>query len=115
MNPNFDDFNIYSLFPIICAFFYAFTVVIQKRISDKDSLFTQIIHTYISAIIFFIIYIFVNNITFPQYQLSEFNFILMSSDIPNFSSFIILIVVGLTGVIGFSHFLERIVLVLPLQ
>jgi len=36
-------------------------------------------------------------------------------DIPNFSSFIILIVVGLAGVIGFSHFLERIGLVLPLQ
>ena len=102
LNPNFNNFNIYSLFPIICVFFYAFTVVTQKRTSDKDSLFTQIIYTYISSIIFsFIIYIFVNNITFSQYQLSEFNFILMSWDIPNFSSFIILIVIGITDVIGF--------------
>jgi len=102
LNPNFNDFNIYSLFPIICAFFYAFTVVIQKRTSDKDNLFTQIIHTYISAIIFsFIIYVFLDNLTFSQYQLSEFNFFLMSWDIPNFLSFIILIVIGLTGVIGF--------------
>ena len=102
LNPNFNNFNIYSLFPIICAFFYAFTVVIQKRTSDKDSLFTQIIHTYISAIIFsFIIYILLNNLTFSQYQLSEFNFILMNWDIPNFSTLIILIIIGLTGVIGF--------------
>ncbi len=102
LDPNFNDFNIYSLFPIICAFFYAFTVVIQKKTSDKDSLFTQIIHTYISAIVFsFIIYIFVNNLTFSQYELSEFNFILMSWDIPNYSSFLILILIGFTGVIGF--------------
>ncbi len=102
LDPNFNDFNVYSLFPITCAFCYAFTVVIQKRTSDKDSLFTQIIHTYVSAIIFsFIIFVFVNNLTFSQYQLSEFRFILMSWDIPNYSYFVILIVIGITGVIGF--------------
>tara|TARA_B100001250_G_C19792280_1_gene787082 strand:- start:478 stop:1425 length:948 start_codon:yes stop_codon:yes gene_type:complete len=102
LDPNFQDFNIYSLFPIICAFFYAFTVVIQKKTSDHDNLFTQIIHTYISALIFsFIIYIAINNLTFSQYQLTEFNFILMSWDIPNYFSFLILIIIGFTGVIGF--------------
>jgi len=102
LDPNFNDFNIYSLFPIICAFFYAFTVVIQKKTSDKDSLFTQIIHTYISAIIFsFIIFVIINNLSFSQYQLSEYNFILMSWNIPNYSSFLILIIIGFTGVVGF--------------
>ena len=102
LDPNFNDFNIYSLFPIICAFFYAFTVVIQKKTSDKDSLFTQIIHTYISAIIFsFIIFVIINNLSFSQYQLSEYNFILMSWNIPDYSSFLILIIIGFTGVVGF--------------
>ena len=55
MDPKINDFNIYSLFPVICAFCYAFTVIIQKKTSDKDSLFSQVIHIYISAIIFSII------------------------------------------------------------
>ena len=53
MDPKFDDFNIYLLFPVICAICYAFTVIIQKKTSDKDNLFSQVLHIYISAIIFF--------------------------------------------------------------
>ena len=102
LDPNFNNFNIYSLFPIICAFFYALTVVIQKKTSDKDSLFTQIIHTYLSAILFsIIIYFFVNNYTFTPYQLSEYNFALISWDIPNLYFLTALIIIGFTGVIGF--------------
>ena len=55
MNPEFNDFNIYSLFPVICALCYAFTVIIQKKTSGKDSLFSQVIHIYLSAIFFSII------------------------------------------------------------
>ena len=102
LNPDFNNFNIYSLFPIFCAFFYAMTVVIQKKTSDYDNLFTQIIHTYISAIIFsIIIYIVLNNLTFSSNQLIEYNFILMSWDIPDIFSFFILVIIGFTGVIGF--------------
>ena len=102
LNPDFNNFNIYSLFPIFCAFFYAMTVVIQKKTSDYDNLFTQIIHTYISAIIFsIIIYIVLNNLTFSSNQLIEYNFILMSWGIPDIFSFFILVIIGVTGVIGF--------------
>merc|ERR1711965_225882 len=76
------------------------TVVIQKKTSDYDNLFTQIIHTYISAIIFsIIIYIVLKNLSFSSNQLTEYNFILMKWDIPNISSFFILVIIGLTGVI----------------
>ena len=93
LDPNFNDFNIYTLFPIFCAFFYALTVVIQKKTSDKDSLFTQILHTYLSAIIFsIIIYFYVNNLTFTPYQLLEYKFVLMSWNIPS---------LNFTAVIGF--------------
>ena len=102
LNPDFNNFNIYSLFPIFCAFFYAMTVVIQKKTSDYDNLFTQIIHTYISAIIFsIIIYIVLKNLTFSSNQLIEYNFILMSWGIPDIFSFFILVIIGITGVIGF--------------
>ena len=102
LNPDFNNFNIYSLFPIFCAFFYAMTVVIQKKTSDYDNLFTQIIHTYISAIIFsIIIYFVLNNLTFSSNQLIEYNFILMSWSIPDIFSFFILVIIGFTGVIGF--------------
>ena len=102
LNPNFNDFNIYSLFPILCAFFYSLTVVIQKKTSDKDSLFTQIIHTYLSAILFsIIIYFVIQNLTFNSYQVSEYNFILMRWEIPSLYFFSILMFIGITGVIGF--------------
>ena len=102
LDPNFDDFNIYSLFPIFCAFFYALTVVIQKKTSDKDSLFTQILHTYLSAIVFsVIIFFFVNNLTFTPYQLLEYKFVLMSWNIPSLNYFLLLIIIGFTAVIGF--------------
>ena len=102
LDPNFNDFNIYTLFPIFCAFFYAVTVVIQKKTSDKDSLFTQILHTYLSAIVFsIIIYFFVNNLTFTPYQLLEYNFVLMSWNIPSLNYFLLLIIIGLSAVIGF--------------
>ena len=102
LSPDFNDFNVYSLFPIVCAFFYAMTVVIQKKTSDHDTLFTQIIHTYISAIIFsLLIYIALNNLSFSSYQLTEYNFALMKWNIPNISSFFILVIIGFTGVIGF--------------
>ena len=102
LNPDFNDFNIYSLFPILCAFFYALTVVIQKKTSDKDSLFTQIIHTYLSAILFsIIIYFVIQNITFTSYQVSEYKFVLMSWEIPSLYFLFILLIIGFTGVIGF--------------
>ena len=102
LDPDFSNFNIYSLFPIFCAFFYALTVVIQKKTSDHDSLFTQIIHTYLSAILFsIIIYIAINNLSFSDYQLNEYKFILRDWEFPSMSNSLILFVIGITGVIGF--------------
>ena len=102
MDPNFKNFNIYSLFPVICAFCYAFTVIIQKKTSDKDSLFSQIIHIYVSAIIFSVIIktsLFSINIE-PEI-IEKYKFLLIEWRIPNYENFIMLIIIGLTGVTGF--------------
>ena len=102
MNPQFHDFNIYSLFPVVCAICYSFSVVIQKKTSDKDSLFSQVSHLYISAIIFsFIIKISLDNISFSPETIEEFKFILLDWNVLDLLTLFMLIIIGLTGVIGF--------------
>ena len=102
MDPEFNNFNIYTLFPVICAICYAFTVIIQKKTSDKDSLFSQILHIYLSAIIFsIIIKIILSNINFNSSTIDEYNFILMNWKISDSFSFLLLLLIGITGVIGF--------------
>ena len=102
MDPEFNNFNVYTLFPVVCAICYAFTVIIQKKTSDKDSLFSQILHIYLSAIIFSIIIKFsLSTINFSASTIDEYNFILMNWKISNYFSFLLLILIGLTGVIGF--------------
>jgi drug/metabolite transporter (DMT)-like permease len=102
MNPKFENFNIYSLFPVICALCYAFTVIIQKKTSDRDSLFSQIIHIYISAIIFsIIIRSSLGIIDFEPEIINKYKFLLIDWNIPNYANLIMLIGIGLTGVTGF--------------
>ena len=102
MDPDFKDFNIYSLFPVICAFCYAFTVVIQKKTSEKDSLFSQVIHIYISAIIFSIIIKFsLELIDFEPNIINKYHFLLVEWKISNYVNLIMLVAIGLTGVAGF--------------
>ena len=102
MDPEINNFNIYTLFPVVCAVCYAFTVIIQKKTSDKDSLFSQILHIYISAIIFsIIINITLSNINFNSSTIIEFNFILMNWQIYDSFSLLLLFLIGITGVIGF--------------
>jgi len=102
MDPKIENFNIYSLFPLICALCYAFTVVIQKKTSVKDSLFSQVIHIYISAIIFsVIIRSSLSIIDFDPEIVLKYKFLLTEWNISNYKTFCMLIVIGLTGVTGF--------------
>ena len=102
MDPNFKDFNVYSLFPVICAFCYAFTVIIQKKTSKKDSLFSQVIHIYISAIIFsIIIKSSLGSIDFDPNIINKYHFLLIEWKISNYANLIMLVTIGLTGVLGF--------------
>ena len=102
MDPNLNDFNIYTLFPVICAVCYAFTVVIQKKTSDKDSVFSQILHIYISAMFFSIIIKFtLLNIQFDNDIIDRYQYLLMDWKINDLINLLLLIGVGFTGVIGF--------------
>ena len=59
LNPDFSNFNYLSLLPIFCAFCYSLSMIIIKKTSDKDSVYTQTFTFYIGAIILSIIFYFV--------------------------------------------------------
>jgi len=102
MDPNFNDFNIYSLFPIICALCYSFTIIIQKKTSDKDSVYSQIIHIYISALIFSILIKFaLSNINIDPLLVEKYPPIFIDWKIDDIQTLLMLISIGFTGVIGF--------------
>ena len=59
LNPDFSNFNYLSLLPILCALCYSLSMIIIKKTSDKDSVYTQTFTFYIGAIIISIIFYFI--------------------------------------------------------
>ena len=59
LNPDFNNFNYLSLLPIMCAFCYSLSMIIIRKTSDKDSVYTQTFTFYFGAIIFSIIFYFI--------------------------------------------------------
>jgi len=51
LNPDFENFDAMNLAPVGCALCYATSMTITKITSDKDNVYTQMIHLYIGAII----------------------------------------------------------------
>ena len=58
LNPNFDDFDYFSLTPILCAFCYSLSMIIIKKTSKKDNVYQQMFQFYIGAMIISIIFYF---------------------------------------------------------
>ena len=59
LNPNFNNFDYLSLTPILCAFCYSLSMIIIKKTSDKDNVYTQTFTFYIGAIFISSIFYFV--------------------------------------------------------
>jgi drug/metabolite transporter (DMT)-like permease len=56
LDPNFDEFNYMKLAPVACALCYSISMTITKITSDKDNVYTQMIHLYFGAIIISILF-----------------------------------------------------------
>ena len=69
LNPDFSNFNYLSLLPILCALCYSLSMIIIKKTSDKDSVYTQTFTFYIGAIIISTIFYFI--IGDGQYNVSD--------------------------------------------
>ena len=59
LNPDFSNFDYLSLTPILCAFCYSLSMIIIKKTSAKDSVYTQTFTFYIGAIIISSVFYFI--------------------------------------------------------
>ena len=76
LNPDFSNFNYMKLAPIACAFCYAISMTITKITSDKDNVYTQMLHLYIGAIVISILFfIFTGKGQFNTFDNPTFQFI----------------------------------------
>ena len=102
LNPDFSNFNYLSLLPILCAFCYSLSMIIIKKTSDKDSVYTQTFTFYIGAIIFSMIFYFVigdgkfNTIEHPAAQ-----FILREWFVDMENSILFMVATGVTATLAF--------------
>ena len=102
LNPDFSNFNYLSLLPILCAFCYSLSMIIIKKTSDKDSVYTQTFTFYIGAIIFSIIFYFIigdgkfNTIEHPAAQ-----FILREWFVDIENSILFMVATGVTATVAF--------------
>jgi len=77
LNPDFNNFNIKSLAPVACALCYAISMTITKITSDKDNVYTQMLHLYIGAILISILFfIFTGKGQFNTFTDPTFQFML---------------------------------------
>ncbi len=102
MEPDFSNFDYYSTFPIICAFGYALTMIIQKITSDKDNLYSQTFHLFFAAIFFSIIIgIFTGDGKFYNETNIEYMFLLRQWSLNSVSILTIFLFIGIITVFGF--------------
>ncbi|MDC0353704.1 DMT family transporter [Candidatus Pelagibacter sp.] len=102
LNPDFSNFNYLSLLPIFCAFCYSLSMIIIKKTSDKDSVYTQTFTFYIGAIILSIIFYFI--IGDGQYNTSDHpasQFIFREWFVDFKSNILLMSITGVTATIAF--------------
>ena len=102
LNPDFSNFNYLSLLPILCALCYSLSMIIIKKTSDKDSVYTQTFTFYIGAIIISIIFYFI--IGDGQYNISDHpasQFIFREWFIDFNSNILLMTATGVTATIAF--------------
>ena len=102
LNPNFSNFNYLSLLPILCAFCYSLSMIIIKKTSNQDSVYTQTFTFYIGAIIFSLIFYFI--IGDGQYNTSDHpasQFIFRKWFVNLESSILFMAATGVTATIAF--------------
>ena len=51
LNPDFNNFDYMKLAPVACALCYSISMTITKITSDKDNVYTQMLHLYFGALL----------------------------------------------------------------
>ena len=105
LNPDFNDFDYLSLTPVLCAFCYALSMIIIKKTSNKDDVYSQMFHFYIFAItISLIIYFFIGDGQYNNFDYPASQFILRKWFGNLEFSLPYMIFIGVVGATGFLCF-----------
>ena len=102
LNPDFNNFNYLSLLPIVCAFCYSLSMIIIKKTSEKDSVYTQLFSFYFGAIFFSIIFYFIigdGQFNTSDHPASQFIFREWFVDLE--TSILFMVVTGVTATAAF--------------
>lgn len=102
MDPKINDFNIFATFPVICALFYALTMIIQKKTSIEDSLYSQVFHIYIAATLLSLVIGFViGGGNYYDSSNDHFQFIFRPWSLNNINIIFSLFFIGIMGFVSF--------------
>jgi len=101
-NPTFDSFNIFMIFPILCAFGYSASMIIIKMTSEKDSVYSQTFHVYLSTLLFAPLVTYTGSTFGPNIGDNQvLNFVFRSWELNLHTQYFLIFVVGICVVAGF--------------
>ena len=107
LNPSFNNFDYMKLAPIACALCYSTSMTITKYTSDKDNVYTQMLHLYFGAIIISILFfIFTGRGQFNTFSDPTFQFIFREWFSNPGYSWPFIIAMGLISVLAFYFILN---------
>ena len=102
IDPKINNFNIYATFPVICALLYALTMIIQKKTSLEDSLYSQVFHIYISATLLSLLVGFViGDGNYYDTSNDHLQFIFRAWSLNNIYIILSFVFIGISGFVAF--------------
>ena len=102
VSPNINSFNVYMIYPILCAAGYSANMIIIKYTSEKDNVYTQTLHVYIATIIICPIITFSGIfLDFGNSNSEVLNFLFRNWYFNDPMSLIMIFVVGVSVIFGF--------------
>ena len=102
MDPRIENLNLLYLLPVFCAVSYALSMIIVKITSYKDSVYSQIFHLYISALVASsLLSLFIGDGSFNKYDNLALQFLLREWHFSFNENTIFLFIIGLSGSVGF--------------
>jgi len=101
-NPTIDSFNIFMIFPILCALGYSASMIIIKMTSDKDSVYSQTFHVYLATLLFAPLVTFLGDSFNPTSGNNEIlDFVFRSWILNSYNQYFLIFIVGVCVVAGF--------------